>query len=390
MRLAGAAERLLHRDHRLDRVVVRLEALHERVAVVGQVRGPASGGELLALLRGHREEGHRVGRVLEAEQLVLALRRGQAAHHRRVHPFAVLDLEQHLLVHARRVALAHEVVERRRRLLHVLPDLGRVEQRALEERGAHVLAPARGLPRDECGEDPTRDEEARPHARHRHVQEDRPHPPAGLLPLLAAARLHQRVVAGPVGEVMALRIARTRQVHEPGVARVQRLEPDAEPVGDAGTERLDEHVGVVDESQEGLAPGIGLEVDRHRAAGAVPHRVPAVRAERVATGWLHLHDVRALLGQEHHAEGTGDAPGEVEDLHTVECTHRPRSLAKPDARWVPRSRRGRTSARSSPSRDPIAWRSPPWRARCWAARPRSNPSGRSDTRPAARAQRRRG
>ena len=34
------------------------------------------------------------------------------------------------------------------------------------------------------------------------MQEDRTRPPAGLLPLLAAARLHERVVAGPLREAV--------------------------------------------------------------------------------------------------------------------------------------------------------------------------------------------
>ena len=74
----------------------------------------------------------------------------------------------------------------------------------------------------------------------------------GLLPLLAAARLDERVVAGPVGEAVALGVRRAREVDEARVARVQRVEADAEPVGDAGSERLDEHVGVVDEPVERL------------------------------------------------------------------------------------------------------------------------------------------
>ena len=288
---------------------------------------PARDGEPLALLRRHREERHRIGRVVQAEQLVLARGGGEAAHHRCVDPLVILDLEEHLLVDAGWVALAHEVVERGGRLLDVLPDLGRVQQRALEQGGGDVLAAARALAGDERGEDPARDQEARAHARHRHGQEDRAHPPTGLLPLLAAARLDQRVVPGPIGEAVALGVAGARAVHEARVARVHRVVPDAEPVGDARTERLHEHVGVVDQAAERLPARVRLQVDRDRPSRPVPHRVAAVGAERVTARWLDLHHVCALLREQHHAERPRDAPGQVEDLHAVECTHRRRSLA---------------------------------------------------------------
>ncbi len=175
-----------------------------------------------------------------------------------------------------------------------------------------MLAAPGVLARDQRGEDARRHEEHRGHARHRHVQEDRAEAPSRLLPLLPAGGLHERVVPGPAGEAVTLGIRRARAVDEPRVLRVQRVEPDAEPVGHTGAERLDEHVGVGRELVErGLALGM-LEVERHRSSRPVPHRVARVAAERVTAGRLDLDHVGALLGEHQHAERTGDPPRQVE------------------------------------------------------------------------------
>ena len=82
-------------------------------------------------------------------------------------------------------------------------------------------------------------------------------------------------------------------------------------------------------------PSVGLQVDGERAPAAVPHAVPVVRAERIAAGRLDLDHVGALLGEQQHAERTGDSPREVEDADTVERTgHDYGSLtaARPPAR----------------------------------------------------------
>ena len=188
----------------------------------------------------------------------------------------------------------------------------------MQERRADVLPAARLLTRDERGEDAGGHEEHRGHARQGHVQEDRAHAPARLLPLLSAARLYERVVAGPVRPTVAFGVRGAGGVDEARIARVQRVEADAEPVGDAGPERLDQHVDVVGQLVERVAAGRVLQVERDGPARAVPHRVAAVVAERVATGRFDLDDIGTLFGEQQHAERTGDAPGQVEDAQIVQ------------------------------------------------------------------------
>src|SRR2546430_952099 len=261
-----AGERLLHRDDGLDGDVVGQELVDELVALptLERVAAPVVHQHLLL----QRQQALKLlgRRRLDAENLVHALLRRQAAHHAHVHELAIRTLEDHPLVHTGRVALAHQLVEGGVGLLDVLPDLGRVEERALQQARRHLLTPARALPGDERGEDPRRHEEDRPHARHRHVQEDRPRPPPRLLPLLARRRLHERVVAGAVREAVPGRVRRHRAVHEAGELGVQRVVADAEAVHHAGAEALDEHVGGGGELAQGVDAAVGLQVARDRTA----------------------------------------------------------------------------------------------------------------------------
>ncbi len=136
-----------------------------------------------------------------------------------------------------------------------------------------MLAATGLLAGDERGEDARRHEEHRGDAREGEREEDRPEPPTRLLPLLAAARLDERVVAGLVGEAVALGVGGARRVDQAGVAGVQGVEPDPESVGDAGPEGLDHHVGVVGEA-----------VERLESLGRLRSIVTA-RRERFQTAW---------------------------------------------------------------------------------------------------------
>ncbi len=72
--------------------------------------------------------------------------------------------------------------------------------------------------------------------------------------------LRHRAVLAPAGHA---------PVHELRVAGETHVGAEAEPLGDAGPEALDERVGPLDEPQHGLdAVGV-LEVDADRAPAAV-------------------------------------------------------------------------------------------------------------------------
>ena len=75
-----------------------------------------------------------------------------------------------------------------------------------------------------------------------------------------------------------------RQHDQPRVALVQRRDPEAEPLEDAGAEVLDQHVGPVDQAQQDLVVGLVLEVEGDRLLVAVGReevrRLPGARVRR--------------------------------------------------------------------------------------------------------------
>ena len=109
-------------------------------------------------------------------------------------------------------------------------------------------------------------------------------------------------------------------VDEPRVAGEAHVGTDAEPLGDAGPEPLDQRVGPLDQAQHGLdALGV-LEVDADRAPAPVEdvgRRRRRVAARHVA-GAVDADDVGAHVGEHHGAERAGTDPGELDDPDAVE------------------------------------------------------------------------
>src|SRR5262245_55232625 len=110
---------------------------------------------------------------------------------------------------------------------------------------------------------------------------------------------------------------------------MQRVVADAEPVGDAGAEALDEHVGVDRQAVDRLHPARVAQVQRERALVAVgdPAERRGVAHARVIGAHgvadarlLDLEHVGAEVGQERGRERSREEPREVEDLDAFQWT----------------------------------------------------------------------
>ena len=121
-------------------MVVLAEQCDKLIAIPFEIFRSTFRVDYFAFVGRHRHEGERIGRVVETENFVLRLDGRKPTHDRRVQKLAVRAFENHLLVNARRIALAHQLVELRGCVFDVLPDLCRVQQRALEQTRAYVLA----------------------------------------------------------------------------------------------------------------------------------------------------------------------------------------------------------------------------------------------------------
>ena len=138
------------------------------------------------------------------------------------------------------------------------------------------------------------------------------------------------VVPRPRRVRAVLAVAADRAEDDARVRAAERLEADAEPVHDAGPERLDDRVGAGGEAEErggalraAEVEGDGALVPLHgvERAGllARDRREPAQPVAAVAR--LDLHDVRAEVGEDHRREGPGEEAAEVEDADAGERQH---------------------------------------------------------------------
>ena len=142
----------------------------------------------------------------------------------------------------------------------------------------------------------------------------------------AAHALGDGVVAGLLRERPRLAEARDRRVDDGGVGGADGCIAQAEPLGHAGQEVLDEHVGLAGQL-EGQARALGLlEVHRDAALVAVhggegsahpagsPQRAQVVAPSRP----LQLDHVGAEIAQQRRAVRPRDNTREVEDADPVE------------------------------------------------------------------------
>ena len=148
----------------------------------------------------------------------------------------------------------------------------------------------------------------------------------------AGLALGDLVVAGATALGAVVAEAGDRQHHEARVALHERVDPEPEALEDAGAEVLDEHVGAVDELQQHLAVGLGLEVEgdgllvavggeevRRLAVvlGADERRPPPAGVVAAARG-LDLDDAGAEVAHHHRGVRPGQGTGEVDDQDAVQ------------------------------------------------------------------------
>jgi hypothetical protein len=120
------------------------------------------------------------------------------------------------------------------------------------------------------------------------------------------------VVPGAVGQRAMLAPSRHPRVDQTRVTGQTVGRTDAQPLGDAGAQPLDQHVGSLDQAQHSFPVGGVLEVERHRAATA-KHLVALARDELQAT-WraFHSNDVSAQISQQHRRMRARTDPSQLD------------------------------------------------------------------------------
>ena len=123
-------------------------------------------------------------------------------------------------------------------------------------------------------------------------------------------RLAQRAVLAPAGHPA---------VDEGGVAGEAVVRTDAETLGDAGPEALEQHVGLLDEPQHGLDATRVLQVEGDRRPTAAEQVLLGARdLQATPAGPVDAHHVGAEVGEHHGRERPGPDTDHLDDAYAVQ------------------------------------------------------------------------
>ncbi|CAB4748484.1 unannotated protein [freshwater metagenome] len=92
--------------------------------------------------------------------------------------------------------------------------------------------------------------------------------------------------------------------------------------GDSGPERLHDDVGSRRQRLHVGEVARLAEVELGATLAARPHTRTGRRLERIVTGRLHPRDPGPVVGEQHRADRSGHAPGEIEYIDPVKDTAR--------------------------------------------------------------------
>ena len=148
------------------------------------------------------------------------------------------------------------------------------------------------------------------------------------------------VVAGLLASRAGLAPARHPGVDQPVVDCGAVLRAEAQTLGDAGTETLDEDVRLGDQPHYQLAVLIAFEVRGDRSAVAHQEIATGRRVGHLARP-LDPHDVRTEVAEDHRRVGAGADPGQFDHAQTVQRSrHCPTALRAVKIPHGTRPRRG--------------------------------------------------
>ena len=123
--------------------------------------------------------------------------------------------------------------------------------------------------------------------------------------------------------------AADRYIDQARMALAQLVSAEAEPLHGARPEILHQHVGLRDQPGQHLAAGVALDVDRQRALATIRRDeqrgelaalvdAGAAAPGDIAADRFDLEHVRALVGEEHRRERSGNHAGQIQYTDAIE------------------------------------------------------------------------
>jgi hypothetical protein len=171
----------------------------------------------------------------------------------------------------------------------------------------------------------------------------------------AGQRFQRKIMRRPVVVGAMLTEGRDRAIDDARIARADRIVAEAEACGDTGAKGLNQNIGVIAKTQQRVATCCILQVDHHALLAAVQvaeegagpriHRRDVT--SRIALPWrLDLDHLGAVIGERHGEEGSGQEPGQVDDLEAAKLHVDARSRAKISSLSAPIAEQARCSGRT--------------------------------------------
>ena len=146
-------------------------------------------------------------------------------------------------------------------------------------------------------------------------------------------RRDEGVDGGPVALGQVAAVGGDGAQDQAGVAGSEGVPVEAEAGGDARGEAVDHDVGAVDERVQSFPVGGVVDVEGDAALAPVPDPRAAERPGGVSAGRLDLHDVGAVVGQQHGGHRSGDAGGQIDDPGPPQWSGHGLVVARPKDLW---------------------------------------------------------
>src|SRR5207244_1320179 len=105
-----------------------------------------------------------------------------------------------------------------------------------------------------------------------------------------------------------------------GIARVELVIAQPEPVRPPGSPALDEDLGAIDQREQLFVQRPVVEIELDAALAAIEDRDGFWRAppQRISAGWFHPHDVGAIVGEHPGGAWSGRPAGAVDHPESLD------------------------------------------------------------------------
>lgn len=123
---------------------------------------------------------------------------------------------------------------------------------------------------------------------------------------------------GPIGKPVTGGICRHGAVHQARETFCEFRVGKTQTTHGARAEGLHHDISVGTQPKKYFAALGCLQIDHCRSTTAIPYVIRRLPTEGITPGRFDLHDICSQIGQEHDADGAGNAPTQIEHPHSAQ------------------------------------------------------------------------